>query len=50
MNTLAKGGIAFVTGGARYGALYLVSALAATIAAAAVWFLATPLLAPMFRA
>lgn len=48
MNTLAKGGIALVTGGWRYGALYFGAALAATVAAAAVWFLATPLLAPMF--
>jgi uncharacterized membrane protein (DUF4010 family) len=50
MNTLAKGGIAFATGGWRYGGLYLAAALAATIAAAAAWFLATPFLAPMFRA
>jgi uncharacterized membrane protein (DUF4010 family) len=49
MNTLAKGAIAFVTGGPRYAALYLAAALAATIAAAAVWFLVTPLIAPMFQ-
>lgn len=48
MNTLAKGVIAFFTGGWRYGALYFAAALAATIAAAAVWFLVTPLIAPMF--
>lgn len=48
MNTLAKGVIAFVTGGWRYAALYFGAALAATIAAAAVWFLVTPLIAPMF--
>jgi uncharacterized membrane protein (DUF4010 family) len=48
MNTLAKGVIAFVTGGGRYAALYFAAALAATIAAAAVWFLVTPLIAPMF--
>jgi uncharacterized membrane protein (DUF4010 family) len=49
MNTLAKGVIAFVTGGWRYAALYFAAALAATIAAAAVWFLVTPFLAPMFQ-
>jgi uncharacterized membrane protein (DUF4010 family) len=49
MNTLAKGVIAFVTGGWRYAALYFAAALAATIAAAAVWFLVTPLIAPMFQ-
>lgn len=49
MNTLAKGGIAFVTGGWRYAVLYFAAALAATIAAAAVWFLVTPLIAPMFQ-
>jgi uncharacterized membrane protein (DUF4010 family) len=49
MNTLAKGVIAFVTGGWRYAALYFTAALASTIAAAAVWFLATPLIAPMFQ-
>lgn len=49
MNTLAKGVIAFVTGGWRYAGLYFAAALAAALAAAAVWFLVTPLLAPMFR-
>lgn len=49
MNTLAKGVIAFVTGGWRYAGLYLAAAAAATAAAAAVWFLVTPLLTPMFR-
>lgn len=48
MNTLAKGGIAFVTGGWRYAGLYFGGALAATVAAAAVWFLVTPWIAPMF--
>jgi uncharacterized membrane protein (DUF4010 family) len=47
MNTLSKGVIAFMTGGWRYAALYFAAALAATIAAAAVWFLVTPLIAPM---
>lgn len=49
MNTLSKGVIAFMTGGLRYAAFYFASALAATIAAAAVWFLVTPLIAPMFE-
>lgn len=49
MNTLAKGVIAFVTGGWRYAGLYFAAALAATLAAAAVWFLVTPLVAPMFQ-
>lgn len=49
MNTLAKGAIAFFTGGWRYAALYFATALAATIVAAAVWFLVTPLIAPMFQ-
>jgi uncharacterized membrane protein (DUF4010 family) len=48
MNTLAKGAIAFVTGGWRYAGLYFAAALAATAGAAAVWFLVTPLLTPMF--
>ena len=49
MNTLAKGAIAVVTGGWRYALLYFAAALAAALAAAAVWFIATPLLAPMFE-
>jgi uncharacterized membrane protein (DUF4010 family) len=49
MNTLAKGAIAFVTGGWRYASLYFAAALAATLVAAAVWFLVTPLIAPMFQ-
>lgn len=49
MNTLAKGVIAFVTGGWRYAGLYFAAAFAATAAAAAVWFLVTPFLTPMFR-
>ncbi|MGD9979900.1 MAG: MgtC/SapB family protein [Hyphomonadaceae bacterium] len=48
MNTLAKGVIALVTGGWRYAALYFASAMAATLVAVAVWFLVTPLIAPMF--
>jgi uncharacterized membrane protein (DUF4010 family) len=48
MNTLAKGGIAIITGGWRYGVLYFGAAFVATAAAAGVWFLVTPLLAPMF--
>lgn len=49
MNTLAKGAIAMVTGGWRYAWLYFAAALAATMAAALVWFLATPYLAPIFN-
>ncbi len=49
MNTLAKGMIAFVTGGRHYAALYFTAAMAATIAAVAVWFLVTPLIEPMFQ-
>lgn len=48
MNTLAKGVIALVTGGWRYAALYFGAALAATVAAATVWFVVTPLLQPIF--
>jgi uncharacterized membrane protein (DUF4010 family) len=48
MNTLAKGVIGLVTGGWRYAGLYGAAALAATAAAAAVWFFATPMLAPIF--
>lgn len=48
MNTLAKGVIAAVTGGWRYAGLYFAASLAAAATAAAVWFFATPLLAPMF--
>jgi uncharacterized membrane protein (DUF4010 family) len=48
MNTLAKGGVAAVTGGWRYAGLYFAAALGAVAAAAAIWFFLTPLLAPMF--
>lgn len=48
MNTLAKGAIALVTGGWRYAGLYLGAAIAATAAAATVWFVVTPLLQPIF--
>lgn len=48
VNTFSKGAIAFVTGGWRYAGLYAAAALAASAAAAAVWFLATPALAPLF--
>lgn len=48
MNTLAKGVIALVTGGWRYAALYFGAAIAATAAAATVWFVVTPLLQPIF--
>lgn len=48
MNTLAKGGIAAVTGGWKYAGLYFAAAAAAILAAGLVWLFATPLLAPMF--
>ncbi|PZO53177.1 MAG: hypothetical protein DCF16_07870 [Alphaproteobacteria bacterium] len=50
MNTLSKGVIAFFAGGWRYAALYFAASAAAIAAAAAVWFLVTPLIAPMFAA
>jgi len=50
MNTVAKGVIAVFTGGWRYAAVYFAAALAATVVAAAVWFLVTPLIAPMLAA
>lgn len=50
VNTLAKGGIALAAGGWRYGSLYLGAALGATLAGAAAWLFAAPLLAPMFSA
>jgi uncharacterized membrane protein (DUF4010 family) len=49
MNTLAKGGIAIVTGGWRYGAFYMAAAGFALAVGAATWFLVTPLLAPMLQ-
>lgn len=42
-NTLAKGGIAAVTGGWRYGGLYLGVAAVAALAASLLWRLAAPL-------
>jgi uncharacterized membrane protein (DUF4010 family) len=48
VNTFSKAGIGWVTGGWRYAGLYAAAATAAAVAAAAVWFLVTPLLAPMF--
>lgn len=48
MNTVAKGVIAVFTGGWRYAGLYFAAALAAGLAAALVWFVATPFLAPIF--
>ncbi|WP_395648138.1 MgtC/SapB family protein [Terricaulis sp.] len=48
VNTFSKAVIALGTGGWRYAGLYVASALAASAAAAAVWFFATPILAPMF--
>ncbi|HYD87534.1 MAG TPA: DUF4010 domain-containing protein [Vitreimonas sp.] len=48
MNTIAKGVIAFLTGGWKYAGLYFASAGAAALAGAAVWVWATPWLAPLF--
>jgi uncharacterized membrane protein (DUF4010 family) len=48
VNTFSKAGIGLVTGGWRYGGLYAAAATAAALIAAAVWFFATPLIAPMF--
>ncbi len=48
VNTFSKAAIAAASGGWRYGAYYLGVALAATAVAAAVWFVATPWLTPMF--
>ncbi len=48
VNSFSKAGIAWFTGGWRYAGLYASAAVAAALAAAAAWFLATPLIAPMF--
>jgi uncharacterized membrane protein (DUF4010 family) len=48
VNTFSKAAIAAASGGWRYGAYYLGVALAATAVSAAVWFVATPWLTPMF--
>ncbi len=48
MNTLAKGVIAWVTGGWRYAGYYFLASIGAIAIAAVVWRLATPLLAPLF--
>jgi uncharacterized membrane protein (DUF4010 family) len=47
VNTFSKGAIAWVAGGRAYGGLYLAAAVAAALAAAAVWVLAGPVLAPL---
>lgn len=49
MNTIAKGVIAFVTGGWRYAALYFAVSAAAIIAAALVWFFLTPVIGPILH-
>lgn len=49
VNTFSKAGIAAVSGGWRYAALYGAAALAAALLGAAAWFLAGPLVAPMFN-
>lgn len=48
MNTFSKGVIAGVTGGWLYAAYYFAAAIAAAAVAVLVWWLATPLLAPLF--
>ncbi|MDX2274915.1 MAG: DUF4010 domain-containing protein [Hyphomonadaceae bacterium] len=50
VNSFSKGVIAWVTGGARYAGLYLGAALLASAVAALTWWLATPILAPLFAA
>lgn len=49
MNTLAKGVIAVLSGGWRYGGYYMAAAALALATGAATWFLVTPLVAPMFQ-
>jgi hypothetical protein len=48
MNTLAKGAIGLFTGGWRFALYYCAAAGAAAALGAAAWFLATPMIAPMF--
>jgi uncharacterized membrane protein (DUF4010 family) len=48
VNTFSKAVIAFVTGGWRYAGLYGAAAFMAAVLGAAAWFLAGPLIAPMF--
>ncbi|HRE44752.1 MAG TPA: hypothetical protein PKY87_12375, partial [Terricaulis sp.] len=48
MNTLSKGVIAGVTGGWAYAAYYYAAAIAAAAVAGLVWWLATPILGPLF--
>jgi uncharacterized membrane protein (DUF4010 family) len=48
VNTFSKAGIGLVTGGWRYATLYAGGAVGAALVGAAVWFLVTPLVAPMF--
>lgn len=50
VNTFSKGVIAGVTGGWRYGGLYMSAAALASAAGALTWWLATPLLAPLLAA
>jgi uncharacterized membrane protein (DUF4010 family) len=49
VNSLAKGVIAYVTGGWRYAALYMAAVLAAAVAAALAWFFLNPWVAPILR-
>ena len=48
MNTLAKGVIGLLAGGWRFALYYCAAAGAAAALGAAAWFLATPIIAPMF--
>jgi uncharacterized membrane protein (DUF4010 family) len=48
VNTFSKAGIGLFIGGWRYAAFYAAAATAAALVAGVVWFLVTPLLAPMF--
>ena len=48
MNTLAKGALGLFTGGWRFALYYCAAAGAAAALGAAAWFLATPVIAPMF--
>jgi uncharacterized membrane protein (DUF4010 family) len=49
MNTLAKAAIGLLSGGWQYALYYCAAAVAAAALGAAAWFLAAPVIAPMFR-
>lgn len=48
VNTFSKAVIAFVTGGWRYAGLYTGAAVLASVVGALTWWVATPLLEPLF--